>query len=185
VPSFSKVYLGDYSNEGYGDGVSDGKEHRPKNRFKFFKVANPVNYVWNFDNAWESYQRHYDKGYIDGERVRHDVFGNTTYKTKGGNMSQFDIKYYEDAIAFLRESKRVLENIKAEIDMRMKDYNDHIDYAQSQNWMMNFIDKLRDKYAALESRSKKLQMDIGVMQELIDQSIVRLNELIAVSNQTT
>jgi len=46
-----KIYSGDYSKDGYDSGIDDAKHHKPKNKFKFFKAVNPINYVWAFDNA--------------------------------------------------------------------------------------------------------------------------------------
>jgi len=37
-----KIYSGDYSKEGYDQGIDDRKEKKPKNKFKFFKAVHHI-----------------------------------------------------------------------------------------------------------------------------------------------
>jgi len=99
--SFKKIYLGDYTEEGYDTGFKDGKKNLPKNRFKFFKAIHPVNLIWNFDNAWETFQRNYDKGYIDDERVEHDVYYKSDTTQQGA--STMTVNNYATQLAILNQ----------------------------------------------------------------------------------
>lgn len=82
---FFKIYSGDYSKDGYNNGIENAKEGKPKNKFAFFKAVNPINYIWKFTNAYDSYMKNYDNGYLDGQRVNNDIY-NDTNQTKGTNM---------------------------------------------------------------------------------------------------
>jgi hypothetical protein len=52
--SFFKLYSGDYSQEGYEFGMKASKNHHAKNKLTFIKAVNPINYAWNFNNAFDS-----------------------------------------------------------------------------------------------------------------------------------
>jgi len=64
-----KIYSGDYSKDGYDSGIDDAKHHKPKNKFKFFKAVSPINYVWAFDNAYQSFMGNYDKAYGEDDEM--------------------------------------------------------------------------------------------------------------------
>ena len=42
MPDIYKIYSGDYSKDGYDQGIEDRKANRAKNKFKFFKAVNPI-----------------------------------------------------------------------------------------------------------------------------------------------
>jgi len=81
-----KIYTGDYSSDGYSNGVVAGKASTPKNKYTFFKVASPINYLWKFHNAFESFSKNYDSGYLDGQRVKHEIYQQQNQK-QGETMS--------------------------------------------------------------------------------------------------
>lgn len=72
--NFFKIYSGDYTKEGYDKGIDTAKKHLPKNKFTFFKAVHPINYIWNFDQAFDSYMQSYNSGYGDGLRINHQVY---------------------------------------------------------------------------------------------------------------
>ena len=99
-----KIYSGDYSKEGYDQGIEDRKENKPKNKFKFFKAVNPINYVWAFNNAFDSFNKNYDKGYLDGQRVEHNIYSSSN-QTKGASVQKDS---YENHIRMLKDFKQNL-----------------------------------------------------------------------------
>lgn len=84
--AFFKIYSGDYSKDGYEKGIQDSKKQAPKNKFSFFKAVNPANYIWKFGNAYDSYMKNYDTGYLDGQKVTNKIY-NDTNQTKGTTMA--------------------------------------------------------------------------------------------------
>lgn len=85
--SFFKVYSADYSKNGYEDGIKNSTNKEAKNKFIFFKAIHPINYVWKFNNAFDSYMRNYDLGYLDGQRVNNQVYNDTNQTNKGITMN--------------------------------------------------------------------------------------------------
>ena len=103
-----KIYSGDYSKDGYDSGIDDAKEHKPRNKFKFFKAVNPINYVWAFDNAYQSFMGNYDKGYLDGQRVNHQVY-NTTH-IQGATVNNRSYENHLKMINGLTQTLTALQN---------------------------------------------------------------------------
>lgn len=177
---FKKVYLGDYSDEGYSDNFSDGKEGNPRDKFKFFKAVNPINLVWNFDNSWETYQRSGDRGYIDGERVRHEMFGAANMHNKGVNMST---ESYGNMIWILSNMKRQLKSIKGEILLRVNRNKEAIDELKSRGWVVDIANVMDTKHQQLKSDAGTLLTIIEKMTEQCDNSIKRIEILKQVAEQ--
>jgi hypothetical protein len=103
-----KIYSGDYSKDGYEYGIDDRKENRSKNKFKFFKAIHPLNYVWAFNNAYESFMKNYDRGYLDGQRVEHNIYN--TNQTKGTSMANDS---YDNQLRMLDDFGRNLVALRA------------------------------------------------------------------------
>jgi hypothetical protein len=82
--SWSKIYFGDYSKDGYKLGVDDYKGDGVKHKFRFFKALHPINYLWNFDNSLQSFRKNYNAGFEDTQKTTHQVY--TTNTTKGETM---------------------------------------------------------------------------------------------------
>jgi hypothetical protein len=83
--TWSKIYFGDYSKDGYEQGVNDYKGEGVKHKFRFFKALHPINYLWNFDNSLQSFRKNYNAGFEDTQKTTHQIY--TTQNTiKGENM---------------------------------------------------------------------------------------------------
>jgi len=177
---FKKVYLGDYSEEGYNDNFIDGKEGRPRNKFKFFKAVHPINLVWNFNNSWETYQRSGDRAYIDGERVRHQMFddNNKHHSDRNiGGRTMSEVDSYGAAIAYLEKTQEYLTSIRGEIMLRINKNKEMIDNLYKEGWMKEITDKMAGKHNNLLSDSRGLVKVIDMMNEQINSSIKRIAAL--------
>ena len=150
-----KIYTADYSKDGYDHGINDSKNHLTKNKFKFFKVLHPINYIWNFNYAFDTFYKNYNKGYLDGQRVNHEIYSTnrvnkTTNNIKGANMAGVD--RYENHLNMVSEVKREILTLKrylAEIDVK---YKHQIDIAEATGFMTNYTDPLKDKYKTFSQK---------------------------------
>jgi len=140
MADFKKIYFGDYSKEGYDDGFKEGQHSRSKNKFRFFKAIHPINYIWNFNNAYNSYMKNYDKGYLDSQRVEHNVYYQN--KTKGVDMTS-----YEAQLQMLENFDDNLKALREKITELRDKYKHQIDVMESAGFFSNYIDPLRAKYA--------------------------------------
>ena len=141
-----KIWSGDYSNEGFEYGLKDGKEGKPKNKLRFFKASNPINWFWAFNRAFDSFSRYYDAGYVEGEKVRHQVYSGIGEEgVKGGGEKMSYVKDYDDAITNLRMLKNNLISIQGELERLKKVYNDRILEAQTKGWMGSYINTMLKK----------------------------------------
>jgi len=147
-----KIYTGDYSKEGYDGGIDDAKKAKPKNKLKFFKAVNPINCVWNFNNAYDSFVQNYDKGYLDGQRVVNEVYTNST---KGEKMSSS--QNYEYHLQLLDELQRNLNNLKPKIDELRNKYNNQLNAMHSAGFFDDYIDPLKERYMVFKSKIEELQ----------------------------
>ncbi len=156
--SFKKLYLGDYSKDGYDSGINDAKNKRVKNKFKFFKVAHPINYIWNFNNSYDSFMKNYNEGYLDGQRVNHNIYSSN--QQKGVNMG-FDNDSYENHLRMLGEARVNLKNLKRYMQERRDEYKAQINKAKSAGFVTNYVDQLKTKY-------NKLEQEIDVVLSMLD-----------------
>ena len=151
-----KIYSGDYSKDGYDSGIDDAKEHKPKNKFKFFKAVNPINYVWAFNNSYESFMSNYDKGYLDGQRVNHKIYNSTN---KGAIVNN---KSYENHLKMISQLKQTLTVLQNTIENLKDNYKRQIDAMESATFMDNYITPLRSKYS-------EFSQIIDTLQNMIDE----------------
>lgn len=154
MPDFKKIYLGDYSKEGYDNGIDDAKHHRPKNKFKFFKAIHPINYVWNFNNAYDSFTQNYNEGYLDGQRVVNEVYNSNTHK--GEHMAQSE-ENYERHLQMLDKLKENLTTLTEYLDDITTKYQQQINAMASAGFTQNIIDGLEKRHIVFDSKIKKLQ----------------------------
>jgi SMC interacting uncharacterized protein involved in chromosome segregation len=169
----SKIYLGDYSSDGYDIGIDDGKINNSKNKFQFFKVVNPLNYVWNFDNSYKSFIKNYDKGYLDGQRVKNEVYSSNK---KGVSMTD----NYEN-------HRRMLEVFESNL-IKLQSYSQDIKekYAkqllamESSGFVGNITNPLQQKYQKFSSKIN----DINTMIEEHKRKINILKESLDYLSQT-
>lgn len=169
-----KVYSGDYSKDGYDSGIDDAKEHKPKNKFKFFKAVNPINYVWAFNNSYESFMGNYDKGYLDGQRVDHQIYN--TIKTQGATVNN---QSYESHLQMISRLKDTLVSLQNRMEFLQKKYKRQIDMMENASFMDNYIIPLRDKYSQFSQIIDTLQTMIDEHKNQIALHEEKLEHLIA------
>jgi hypothetical protein len=151
---FYKIWSGDYSDEGYSDGFKDGKEVKPKNKLKFFSSSNPVNWFWAFDRAFGSYSENYDVGYVDAEKVRHEVYYplNSQKEVKimsnnGGHISSYSgLDDYKRHLQMLERVKQNIYALKRYLGIMQEKYKQQIDKAETMGFMQNYTDELKKRY---------------------------------------
>lgn len=157
-----KIYSGDYSKDGYDQGIEDIKEKRAKNKFKFFKAVNPINYVWAFNNAYESFMKNYDRGYLDGQRVEHNIY--TTNQTKGMGMAKDS---YDNQLRMLDDFGQNLVALKASMVNLRDKYKRQIDVMRSAGFMDDYTSVLETKYYRLSSKIEDIN-------EMIERQRIKL-----------
>jgi hypothetical protein len=92
--TWSKIYFGDYSKDGYEQGVNDYKGEGVKHKFRFFKALHPINYLWNFDNSLQSFRKNYNTGFEDTQKTTHQIY--TTQNTLKGETMGLESPYNND-----------------------------------------------------------------------------------------
>lgn len=158
-----KIYSGDYSKDGYDYGIADRKGNKPKNKFKFFKTVHPLNYVWAFNNAYESFMKSYDKGYLDGQRVEHNIYN--LNQTKGTGMANDS---YDNQLRMLDDFGRNLVALRASmINLRDK-YKRQIDVMGSAGFMDDYTSVLETKYYGLSSKIEDINAMIERQQNKLE-----------------
>lgn len=168
-----KIYSGDYSKDGYDSGIDDAKKHKPKNKFKFFKAVNPINYVWAFNNSYESFMGNYDKGYLDGQRVNHQVYN--TNNTKGTLVNN---NSYENHLQMINGLTQTLIALQNKVESLKDNYKQQIDTMENASFMDNYITPLRDKYSeftqiieSVQSMIEEHKTQIALHEEALEQLI--------------
>lgn len=168
-----KVYSGDYSKDGYDQGIEDRKEKRPKNKFKFFKAVNPINYVWAFNNSYDSFMKNYDKGYLDGQRVEHNIYSSSN-QTKGASMQKDS---YANHISMLENFKESLQGLKREIKLVKEQYKKQINAMESAGFMEETVAPLRNKYQTFSSKIDKIDKQLAQHDQKIEIQKEALNAI--------
>jgi hypothetical protein len=173
--SLFKVYTGDYSQDGYDSGVSDAKQHKPQNKFRFIKAVNPINYVWKFNNAFDSFSQNYDHGYLDGQRVNNGIYQQN--QTIGGGMMMAD--NYINHINKIENLKKVLIQLKGHLAEIEQHYQQQINAAEAAGFVQNYTDELKRRHqrfaAKIEALTQCLErQDVQLEQQ--QETIYRLKE---------
>jgi hypothetical protein len=150
----AKLFFGDYSSDGYNNGVEDGTHNIPKNKFKFFKVTHPINYVWNFNNAYDSFMKNYDNGYLDGQRVKNEIYNtnSSSQYIKGVNMQDS----YENHIRMLEVFEASINRLKEYSDSSKEQYAKQLMSMEGAGFVQNITNPLQQKYQEFSSKIRKL-----------------------------
>lgn len=156
-----KIYTGDYSQEGYTDGIKHIEANKPKQHFGSLKM-HPVNWVWHFKNSRQTYVENYNKAYTDGLRKKNDVF----YKSKGS--SSLVSTQYEDQLNLLSEFDSSLESLKTNLRNVSKDYEEQIRNGESLGMYDDYIQGLKRRYSALNEKLSEMIKLIQKHQEHIE-----------------
>ncbi len=140
--TFFKLYSGDYSQEGYEFGMKASKNRHAKNMFTFVKAVNPINYAWKFNDAFDSFTKNYDIGYLDGQRFNHQVYRET--QITGNTMASAD--NYINHLRMLDEVKLGLGSLRRYLREIEQKYKQQIDSAEAAGFMQDYTDKLKQKH---------------------------------------
>ncbi len=178
--TFGKVYTGDYSKEGYDAGMGDRKAHQPKNKLKILKVLHPVNYLWQFNHAFESFSQNYDAGYLDAQRVTHQVFNDT--RSIGGMSMAVD--NYENHIRALEDFRSHLMALKRYLISSKDAYAKQLLAMESAGFMENVTHPLQQRYQIFSDKLDQLNnliaahdQKLALQKEALEQlaQIARMN----------
>ena len=168
-----KIYSGDYSQEGYDQGINDSKGNKPKNKFKFFKVVHPINYIWAFNNAFDSFNKNYDKGYLDGQRVEHNIYSSSN-QNRGVEMQKDS---YENHILMLETFKQNLQELKRHLELLREQYKKQIDVMENAGFVQNIIEPLRNKYQIFSAKIDEIDRQLAQHDQKIEIQIEAFNSL--------
>jgi len=171
---FFKIYTGDYSKDGYDNGINDSKLYKPKNGFSALKTVHPLNYVWKFSNSFDSYNKSYKKGYLDGQRVNHDIYS-SSQKT-GEVMSSSN--QYEYHLKLIENLKQTLDTLNVFLENITQKYKQQLDAMESAGFYDNYIEPLTGKYSRFEQEIKSLSNIIEQHKAQIAHHEQALQELI-------
>ena len=162
--SGKQIWAGDYSEEGYTDGINASEKHQPKNKLSFLKEVHPINLAWQFDNAIGSYSDSYDKGYVDGQRKLNNVH----YRSEGElNHMTITNNNYELQLKVLGEFERHLDVLKTYLNEVPERYGQQIKTTASLGFVEDYVD-------GLSKRQKEFTRKIAQTISLIDQQKGRI-----------
>jgi hypothetical protein len=178
--NFFKIYTGDYSQDGYDDGISDAKTKKQKSGFWVFKAVHPLNYVWKFHNSYDSYNKNYKKGYLDGQRVNHDIYNSN--QQRGVNM--LDKDRYENHLRMLNEVRQNLIALKRYLNERRVEYKQQINVAGNAGFVQNIVNELDTKYQNFSEKIDNLISLLDKHDTYIQKQEANIQRLIAAAQQT-
>ena len=173
MANFFKIYSGDYSKDGYNGGIEDGKSKRVTNRFRFFKAIHPINYIWNFNNSYDSFMQNYKEGYLDGQKVVNEVY--TTNRPKGDLMEKDSYEYH---LKLIEDFESKLDKLKPYLDDISKQYQRQINAMAGAGFFSNHIIPLQNRYLTFQSKIDSLQSLIDRHKQQLSLHQEKLNNLI-------
>lgn len=171
--SFYKTFNGEYSQEGYEEGLEDAKSAKPKNKYKFFKAVNPINLLWNTNNAYNSFAQNYEKGYLDGQRVKNDIYNNKLIP-QGANMDDTSYDYFIKILDELEESMSLLKKPLLNMDDK---YEQQINLAHNAGFVDNYIEPLKIKREKFRVKIEELVAEMEKHKESIEEQKELIEEL--------
>lgn len=205
--SFARIYTGDYSAEGFHDGVLDGKNSRPKKAgFKYLRSVNFINHFWQRVHAYQTYVDSYHKGYDDGQRIREGVFKNLNNQSYDGihlvsesssspsisnssffyskEVNHMDMNYYEQHISAIQNAIDELKFIIGMFHQSLELYSRQVSNAEKEGLLRDYVDQLEKNYSNLYNQKEKL---VGYLERLIKkliecQDLLRNAQRISVDN---
>ena len=161
-----KIYTADYSEEGYAQGLQDAKQHQPNSKFQVLKIISPLNYLWRFEHAYDSFTEYYNHGYLDGQRVNNTIYQPST-PTQGSTMAVVD--NYDNHLRMLEEAKTVLASLKRYLFEIEAKYKRQIEAAEGAGFVQNYTDPLKEKQQRFAAKVEHLTAMIEQHTSRIDQ----------------
>jgi hypothetical protein len=150
--TFFKIYTADYSEQGYEQGVNDAKNHKPKNTFTVLKIISPINYLWRFNNAFDSFSEHYHHGFVDGQRVNNHIY--QEIQPTGNNMTAVDS--YINQLRMLEELKILIASLKRYLITMEQQYKQQINSAENAGFMQEYTEQLKQKHQRFATKIEAL-----------------------------
>jgi hypothetical protein len=144
----------DLSQEGFTDGVKDGKNGNQRDAFPFKLIKNWR--VWVYGNgATHSYIKAYNIGYIDGLRIKHDVYNNPNQNQRiDTNMSRDN---YENHLRMLEGFQKKLLELKQQTTNIRDKYAKQLLVMENAGFVQNITKPLQEKYTLFNSKIKHLE----------------------------
>lgn len=165
--SIKQKLTGDYTPNGYKDGIKDGKKGKPKSHFGTFKRS-LINYVWQSDNAIDSYSSGYNTGYTDGLRVKYDIYSSQT----GGIMNSL-----AQQLGFLEQAKGAIKHNKNILDGARDQYGNQVNAMHNADFLKEYADELAERKDRLSRKTDdvidELDRQLKMMEDFQD-SIQRM-----------
>lgn len=150
--SWLKIWTADYSKEGYETGLDDVKRDQPKKAWGFFGAASSINYVWRFDNAYNSYAKSYDRGFNDGQRVVNEVY----QQQSSGGHSKMSMDSYANHARMVDEAKIVIESLRPYLFSIEEKYAQQIASMEAAGFVAEYIEPLRNRQQQFKQRAHTL-----------------------------
>lgn len=117
-------------------------------------MVHPINYVWNFNNAYDSFMRNYDDGYLDGQRVKNEIYSTNpnSHYTQGVNMQDS----YENHIRMLEVFESNLARLKEYSNSSKEQYAKQLMAMEGAGFVQNITNPLQQKYQEFSSKIRNL-----------------------------
>lgn len=155
-----KIYTGDYSHEGYTYAQEDSLNKKVQNKFRFFKALHPINYIWKFNNSFDSFMKHYDDGYLSTQNSAHQTYTTRQHTLEQGTHMGTD--NYENHIRMLESFKHNLHALKQQTITTKEHYAKQLLSMESAGFVENITHPLQQKYQLFASK-------IDALNSLIDE----------------
>ena len=168
ISNFKKIYTADYSKEGYDDGIKAGKEGSPKEHSGALKL-HPANFVWRYNGAHDSYCQSYNKGYLDGQRVDHNIYSSST----GGGMTELERQYQH-----LEEVKKMVYQHRRELEDACAKYAKQVFAMEQAGFVDDYTEPLKEKLAHLEQKKEEMIEELNRQMQIVEQFQQSLHNMI-------
>ena len=159
MSNIKKIYTADYSQEGYDNGIEAGKKGSPKEHSGALHI-HPVNYAWRYNNAHESYCKSYEKGYLDGQRVDHNIYSSQS----GGDMSELERQYQH-----LGEVEKKVYQHRIELEQACEQYAKQVLAMEQAGFVDDYSEPLKNKLAILKQNVEKMKEELNRQMQLVEQ----------------
>ena len=172
-----KILSGDYSQEGFADGVADSQAGKSKDVRGVYRAINPLNFIWRYPIAEKSYMANYHRGYDGWQYRHHGITGSETGSCPSTN-SQFpkfqkgsNMEYYRRHIAAINDCVHEFHVIIGKFQESLSRYQSQIQSASVAGFKGDYIDPL-------ETKRRNLERQVQILMDYLVRLIKKLNECI-------
>lgn len=168
--SIRRILSGDYTDIGFKRGLDEAVAGEPKDHSHRMDI-NPLNWLYRYENAEETYSTGLNDGYNAGLKKMHDVYGgNVEQNCKnplGGTMMQaFSLQDQMNMINSLVEN---LQTLKGFFGTIRDGYNQNIESSARMGLGQDYLEGLRER----ESRLNQTMDEIEI---LINQHLLEMDQ---------